>query len=122
LFRNSSLSVSSCVGGGTGGGVREPPSNDPRLTNRPCPSRSALGRGCGRPQRASRSSLRLRCLSALEEHDAFIRHIEEHGHREKFEGRSYTYLDVDGFTYWASRCVYEPRHPVINRRPADADA
>jgi hypothetical protein len=26
----------------------------------------------------------------VEEHDSFIRHIEEHGYREAFEGRMYT--------------------------------
>jgi hypothetical protein len=56
------------------------------------------------------------------EHDRFIRHIEEHGHDATFEGTRYRYLDVNGFTYWVSRGIYEPRHPIINRRPANADA
>ena len=52
----------------------------------------------------------------VEEHDRMIQFIEEHGYREKFEGRRYTYLDVDGFTYWTSRAVFPPYHPIINRR------
>jgi hypothetical protein len=52
------------------------------------------------------------------QHDAFLLYIEEHGYREKFEGRMYTYLALDGHTYWASRGIYQP-HPIINRRRND---
>jgi hypothetical protein len=50
-----------------------------------------------------------------EQHDAFLQHIEQHGYRESYEGRTYTYLDLDGHTYWASRGIYQP-HRIINRR------
>lgn len=54
-----------------------------------------------------------------EDHDAMIRHIAEHGYRDTFEGRTYTYLDVNGFTYWTSRAVFPPYHPIVNRRRND---
>jgi hypothetical protein len=54
------------------------------------------------------------------EHDRMIQFIEEHGYREMFAGTGYTYLDLDGFTYWASRAVFPPYHPIINRRRSDA--
>jgi hypothetical protein len=54
-------------------------------------------------------------------HDAFIRHIEEHGYREKFEGRWYAYLRVGEFVYWPSRAVFPPfDQRIVNRRRADA--
>jgi hypothetical protein len=55
----------------------------------------------------------------VEEHDRMIQFIEEHGYRETFAGTRYTYLDVDGFTYWTSRAVFPPYFPIINRRRHD---
>ena len=53
-----------------------------------------------------------------EHHDAFVRHIEEHGCDGTFQGRRYRYLDLGAFTFWASRGIYQP-HPIINRRRND---
>lgn len=31
---------------------------------------------------------------------AFATHIRENGYRKRFRGRYYTYLDLDGYSYW----------------------
>jgi hypothetical protein len=35
-----------------------------------------------------------------ESFNAFVLHIREHGYRGRFGGRTYTYLEVDGWRYW----------------------
>ena len=47
------------------------------------------------------------------QHDWFVRQIREHGYREKYDGHTYDYLEVDGHKYW-------PIPPVIiNRVPLE---
>ena len=49
-------------------------------------------------------------------HDAMCAFIAANGYEAEFEGRSYVYFEPgDGFRYWTSRGVYEPRHVIINR-------
>jgi hypothetical protein len=51
-------------------------------------------------------------------HDRMIEFIAANGEPGEFEGRRYVYLDVDGYTLWASRGIYQP-HPIVNRRRSD---
>ena len=58
----------------------------------------------------------------VEEHDAMIEHIGANGEPGEFEGTRYVYFEHGGHVYWVSRGVYEPRHPIINRRRNSAGA
>jgi hypothetical protein len=49
---------------------------------------------------------------AVELHDAFAIHVREHGYPGAFDGRTYIYLDLDGWKYWV---IGE----VINRERLD---
>lgn len=40
--------------------------------------------------------------------DRFIELIEQHGFRAHFQAQQYTYLEVDGRRYWASRSLFQP--------------
>lgn len=56
----------------------------------------------------------------IELHDWFARLIGEHGYQERYEGRWYRYLDLDGWKYWGVvREVINrergERHPTIPR-------
>ena len=42
----------------------------------------------------------LRKENAQAPFEAFVLHTREHGYQDVFEGRAYTKLDVDGWTYW----------------------
>ena len=75
------------------------------------------------PEHPHQYTIRGKTIAGVEppdvaEHDRMIEHIAEHGYQGRFQGRAYTYVDVDGHTYWASRGIYQP-HPIINRRRND---
>jgi hypothetical protein len=54
-------------------------------------------------------------------HDAMLAYIAEHGYDGSFKGRPYRYVDVGGFTLWASRPVFPPfTYLLLNRRPIEA--
>jgi hypothetical protein len=50
-------------------------------------------------------------------HDAMCAFIQANGTPGEYEGRRYVYLEHDGYVLWVSLGIYEPRHPIINRRP-----
>jgi hypothetical protein len=50
----------------------------------------------------------------VEWHDWFAEQIAEHGYQAKFAGRTFTYLEVDGWKYWSIR-------PIINRERMHED-
>lgn len=43
-------------------------------------------------------------------HDWFVDEISRRGYPAEFAGRTYVYLEFEGYKYWAL-------HPVINREP-----
>lgn len=51
--------------------------------------------------------------------EAFVMHVREHGYRARFAGAEYTYLDLDGYTYWTMGAPVEET-TVLNRWAADA--
>jgi hypothetical protein len=38
-------------------------------------------------------------------HDWFVEQIRRHGHRGKFGGARFTYMELDGWKYWAIGAV-----------------
>jgi hypothetical protein len=53
-------------------------------------------------------------------HDRMIEFIRANGEPGRFEGTGYVYFEHGDHTYWVSRAVYPPYHPIINRRRNDA--
>ena len=49
-----------------------------------------------------------------EEFQWFVHYIREHGHRAKYGGRYYTYLEVDAWRYWTMGARVEAT-TIINR-------
>lgn len=54
-----------------------------------------------------------------------VQYIRDNGYTGKFEGRTYTYLDVDGHFYWTMGAPINkpdgsPLTIIINRKPLDA--
>jgi hypothetical protein len=51
---------------------------------------------------------------ADEDFDWFVRYIRECGYRDKYGGRYYTYLEVDGWRYWTMGAPVDAT-TIINR-------
>jgi len=54
----------------------------------------------------------------IEEFESFVRYIREHGYEAEFAGKTYTYLNVDGWRYWTMGAPLEET-TVINRARLD---